>query len=69
MAQQDYIRELQDRFDATRRVPTYEPGADPEPDLIAALKDLDALHRSGALSDEEFTAAKAKALGAGADES
>ncbi|HEX5618050.1 MAG TPA: SHOCT domain-containing protein [Solirubrobacteraceae bacterium] len=34
-----------------------------EPDLIATLKDLAALRDSGALSPEEFQAAKRKVLG------
>ena len=34
------------------------------PDPIAQLERLAALHASGALSDEEFAAAKARLLGA-----
>jgi hypothetical protein len=63
MAQQDYNRELQERFDATRRVAPSEMTAEVDP--IAALKELDALHRAGSLSDAEFAAAKAKVLGTG----
>ena len=33
------------------------------PDTIAELERLSRLHESGALTDEEFTAAKARALG------
>jgi hypothetical protein len=34
-----------------------------EPDIVAQLKNLAALHESGALSPEEFQAAKRKVLG------
>jgi hypothetical protein len=37
--------------------------AAPAPDPIAQLKDLAELHDSGALTDEEFAAQKAKLLG------
>jgi len=75
--QAEYNRQLQQRFQATRRVtpaapvadlppPTTESAAESPPlgggDAIAALKELAALHESGALSDDEFTAAKAKLL-------
>lgn len=39
------------------------PAAAPPPDSIAELERLARLHESGALTDEEFTAAKARALG------
>jgi Short C-terminal domain len=39
------------------------PAAAPESDPIARLERLARLHESGALSDEEFTAAKARVLG------
>jgi hypothetical protein len=35
----------------------------PSPDLVSALEKLDALHRSGALDDAEYEAAKDKLLG------
>ena len=35
----------------------------PGPSLLDQLNQLDALHQSGALTDNEFTAAKAKLLG------
>jgi len=38
------------------------PAAPPAPDPIAQLKDLAELHASGVLTDEEFTAQKAKIL-------
>jgi hypothetical protein len=69
MQQAEYNRRLQDSFAATRRVAPREaaatdaPGAERDP--IAALDDLAALHRSGALTDAEFAAAKAKLLGTG----
>jgi Short C-terminal domain len=37
--------------------------AAPPPDTIAELERLSRLHESGALTDQEFTAAKARALG------
>ena len=37
--------------------------ASPEDDLTAKLQQLAALHSQGVLSDEEFSAAKAKVLG------
>jgi hypothetical protein len=39
------------------------PGASPEDDPVQKLEKLSALHKSGVLTDEEFQAAKAKALG------
>jgi putative oligomerization/nucleic acid binding protein len=59
--QQAYNLELQQRFEASRRVSPPVPDAAP----IAALKDLAELHASGALTDAEFGAAKAKVLGTG----
>ena len=63
--QQD-VRNQQRRaaYDSTRRVPPYRPGdgAASPPDVIAQLKDLAELRDSGALSDDEFAAAKAKVL-------
>jgi hypothetical protein len=61
--QQRYNRQLQDRFDATRRVPVPVIGApDPRPDTVTALKELGELHASGMIDDAEFAAAKAKVL-------
>ena len=75
--QRAYNRSLQEKFQGTRRVapavpsaqlppPTIEAVAGLSPlaarDPIAALKELATLHESGALSDDEFTAAKAKLL-------
>ena len=39
------------------------PEAPPEDDLTAKVQQLAALHTQGLLSDDEFAAAKAKALG------
>jgi hypothetical protein len=59
-----YNRQLQERFDATRRVSSPTPaGAWPAQDLTTRLKDLAQLHADGALSDDEFAASKAKLLG------
>jgi hypothetical protein len=65
-----YNRELQERYAATRRVApapmTGETGATPAGrDPVADLKELAQLHTSGALSDAEFAAAKARVLGTG----
>jgi hypothetical protein len=53
-----YNRSLQDKVNATRRVPASEP-----PDPIGQLKELAALHEQGQLDDDEFRLAKAKVLG------
>jgi Short C-terminal domain len=66
MDQDRYNMEMQQAFSATHQVPQYAP-VDTAPveanDPIARLKDLAALHESGALSDDEFAAAKARLLG------
>ena len=48
-----------------RRLPPPPPAAAPAGggDLVAQLKQLGELHTQGAITDEEFTAAKAKLLG------
>jgi hypothetical protein len=56
-----YNQQLQKGYDNTRRVGPSPPANEPR-DPIAALKELAELHEDGALSDEEFTAAKAKLL-------
>jgi hypothetical protein len=69
-----YNREQQAKFSATRRVapsgsgpggtpPGGDSGAASGADLTVRLKELAELHTSGALNDDEFTAAKAKVLG------
>jgi hypothetical protein len=60
--------QLHKAYSSTRRVATPAPSPDPGPgadaprDMVAALKDLGGLHESGALTDEEFAAAKAAVL-------
>lgn len=49
-----------DAYAATRRLPPPEPSA--ATDVVSQLKDLAALHDAGKLSDDEFTALKAKLL-------
>jgi hypothetical protein len=66
--QDAYNRHMQDSYAATRRVaPSSVAGEagswSPSGDPVADLKDLAQLHSSGALSDDEFAAAKAKVLG------
>jgi hypothetical protein len=56
-----YNRQLQDRFASTRRVAPSVPSPAPR-DPLADLTELAALHDAGALSDDEFQAAKAKLL-------
>ena len=60
-AQAAYNRQLQERFDATRRVAPAVPS--PTRDPISELRGLGELHSSGALTDEEFATAKARLLG------
>jgi Short C-terminal domain len=55
-----YNRQLQERFDSTRRVAPPVPAAARDP--LDQLKDLGELHRAGELTDAEFEAAKAKLL-------
>jgi hypothetical protein len=57
-----YNRRLQEQFESTRRVSPAVP-APTERDHVTALKELAALHQSGALTDAEFTAAKSRVLG------
>jgi Short C-terminal domain len=56
-----YNRQLQQRFQSTRRVAPAVPTV-AERDPIVDLKELAELHASGALSDAEFHTAKAKLL-------
>ena len=56
-----YNRQLQDQFASTCRVPRPMPSAT-ERNPIEDLKDLAELHGSGALTDAEFQAMKAKVL-------
>ena len=57
--QATYNRQLQDKFDSTRRVPPPVP-APAERDPDADLKRLEELREQGVLTDAEFEAAKAK---------
>jgi Short C-terminal domain len=66
--QDGYNLRMQQAYSATRRVAPYTPGtsdAAAAGDPAARLRDLARLHESGALSDAEFAAAKAKVLGLG----
>jgi hypothetical protein len=58
-----YHRELEQVYDSTRRVAPADAQASEGPDLAARLREVAELHRSGALSDAEFAAAKSKLLG------
>lgn len=53
--------QAQAAYAATAPAPV--PAAAPANDSVGEVERLAALHQSGALTDEEFTAAKAKALG------
>jgi len=68
--QDGYNLSMQQAYSATRRVAPYTPetsGAAAAEDPVARLRELARLHESGALSDAEFAAAKAKVLGLGGD--
>ena len=60
--QQQYNQQLQQRFEATRRLPPPTP-APPDRDTITQLKELAELRDSGDITDAEFNAGKAKVLG------
>jgi Short C-terminal domain len=67
-AEQDaYNEQAQAAYAATQAPPPAyaapAPATAPETDPIARLERLARLHESGALSDEEFIAAKARVLG------
>ena len=47
----------------SRRTAPQAAAPTPGPSLLDQLNQLDALHQQGALTDNEFTAAKAKLLG------
>jgi hypothetical protein len=55
-----YNRQLQAKFDSTRRVAPAAPLAGH--DSMSALKELGALHQAGILTDAEFAAAKSRLL-------
>jgi hypothetical protein len=57
---------MQQAYSATHRVAPYTPapsGAGAAEEPVARLRELARLHDTGALSDAEFAAAKAKVLG------
>ena len=56
-----YNRQLQEKFSSTRRVALAMPAA-VERDPVAQLSELAELYRSGAVTEAEFAAAKAKLL-------
>ena len=60
-------RRAQRRAQEQQEAAAYEQGAQPadagEDPMIAKLKELASLHDAGALTDEEFTRAKARLLG------
>ena len=61
--QSEYKRELQDRFDATRRIGPASAATASASDPLDQVQSLAALHEAGTLTDEEFAAAKARVLG------
>jgi len=70
VTQQDaYNQHMQEKFDATIRVPRPTPAdvtaTGPATGTVTALTQLGELHASGVLSDSEFAAAKARAIGTG----
>jgi hypothetical protein len=61
--QEAWNQEVQQAYGSTRRVAPATPApSPPATDLVATLKDLGELHQSGALTDDEFAAAKARLL-------
>jgi hypothetical protein len=69
-AEQDaYNEQAQAAYEATQAAPAPPayaapaPAAAPQTDTIAELERLARLHESGALSDEEFAATKARVIG------
>jgi hypothetical protein len=66
--QDGYNLRMQQAYSATHRVAPYTPapsGAGAAEEPVARLRELARLHDTGALSDAEFAAAKAKVLGLG----
>ena len=55
-----YNRQLQEKFESTRRVPPAVPAHERDP--LTELRRLGELHQSGVLTDAEFASAKAKLL-------
>jgi Short C-terminal domain len=65
MEQDQYNLRMQQAFSVTHQVPPAAPtpAAAAGDDPVARLRDLAQLHETGALTDAEFAAAKAKVLG------
>jgi hypothetical protein len=64
--QNAYNEQATAAYEATQAAPPPPPApaaAAPPPDTIAELERLVRLHESGALTDQEFAAAKARTLG------
>jgi hypothetical protein len=57
-----YNRRLQEKFQATQRVPAATPRV-AERDVVADLTGLSDLRAAGALTEDEFANAKARVLG------
>jgi len=55
-----YNRQMQERFESTRRVAPAAPAVERDP--LDTVKELGELHRVGVLTDAEFEAAKSKQL-------
>jgi hypothetical protein len=61
--QAEYNRQLDEAYASTRRVGSPAAGsAAVSHDTVTALKEVAQLHDAGKLSDEEFSAAKAKII-------
>lgn len=54
-------------YASTRRTQQTDAGSNPRDDPISSLRELAALHETGALTDEEFALAKARVLGQGGE--
>ncbi len=61
-AAQEQEQQQQQYAQQQQQMPAQAPAPAPEENAIARLKELGGLHDSGVLTDEEFTAAKAKIL-------
>ncbi|HEX8929290.1 MAG TPA: SHOCT domain-containing protein, partial [Actinomycetota bacterium] len=61
--QDEFNQQAAEAYQGMQAPPPAPAPAGPAPDTIAELERLSRLHESGALTDQEFTAAKARALG------
>ncbi|MCU1422989.1 MAG: hypothetical protein JWN36_2640 [Microbacteriaceae bacterium] len=61
----DQIEYEAQQYEAAQAAPAQQAAPQPQavPDLMGEIERLSSLHESGALTDEEFSAAKAKLLG------